>query len=46
MAENTIEKTCKNSWSEQFLPGHDNAKNCSGFVKSVAARLRVPLPAG
>ncbi len=35
----------KASWGESFLKGTPNTNNCSGFVKSVAAKLGVPLPA-
>jgi len=34
----------KAAWSESFLKGVSNQDNCSGFVKSVAAKLGVPLP--
>lgn len=33
------------SWEEEFLVGTKNKNNCSGFVKSVAAKLGVPIPA-
>lgn len=36
---------CKASWEEAFLKGTLNKNNCSGFVKSVAGKLGVPLPA-
>jgi hypothetical protein len=35
----------KASWGESFLKGTPNTNNCSGFVKSVAAKVGVPLPA-
>ncbi len=35
----------KASWDESFLKGTPNKDNCSGFVKSVATKLGVPLPA-
>jgi len=35
----------KAAYAESFLKGTPNADNCSGFVKSVAARLGVTLPA-
>ena len=35
----------KTAFSESFLKGTPNKDNCSGFVKSVAAKLGVPLPA-
>lgn len=37
---------CRQCWSEEFIPGLRNSGNCSGFVKSVAARLGAALPAG
>lgn len=33
------------SWDEEFLVGTKNKNNCSGFVKSVASKLGVPIPA-
>ena len=36
---------CKASWEEAFLKGTLNKNNCSGFLKSVAGKLGVPLPA-
>jgi len=35
----------KAAWSESFLRGLSNQDNCSGFVKSVAGKPGVPLPA-
>ena len=35
----------KAAYAESFLKGVPNADNCSGFVKSVAAKLGVSLPA-
>jgi len=34
----------KAAYPESFLKGVPNADSCSGFVKSVAAKLGVPLP--
>jgi hypothetical protein len=39
-----IVDACKASWDESFLRGVPNRTNCSGFVKSVAQALAVPLP--
>lgn len=33
------------SWEEEYLAGTKNKNNCSGFVKSVATKLGVPIPA-
>lgn len=38
-------EAAKSAWTESFLKGTPNAGNCSGFVKSIASRLGVPLPA-
>jgi hypothetical protein len=35
---------CTASWEEEFLKGTKNKNNCSGFVKSVAKRLGIPVP--
>jgi hypothetical protein len=35
----------KAAWTESFLKVTPNKDNCSGFVKSVAGKLGVPLPA-
>jgi cell wall-associated NlpC family hydrolase len=35
---------CTASWEEEFFAGTKNKDNCSGFVKSVAQKLNVPLP--
>lgn len=35
----------KESWEEEFLRGTKNKNNCSGFVKSVANKLGIHLPA-
>lgn len=40
-----IVDACKASYDESFLKGMRNSDNCSGFVKSVAAKLGVPLAA-
>jgi hypothetical protein len=32
------------SWEEEFISGTINKNNCSGFVKSVAKKLGIPLP--
>jgi hypothetical protein len=40
-----IVDACKAAWDESFLRGTPNRSNCSGFVKSVAQTLGVPLPA-
>jgi cell wall-associated NlpC family hydrolase len=32
------------SWDEEFIKGTKNKNNCSGFVKSVAKKLGIPLP--
>ena len=42
--DNCIVKKCEESWEEQFITGTPNKKNCSGFIKSVAKKLDVPLP--
>lgn len=42
--DNCIIQKCQESWDEQFIPGTPNYKNCSGFVKSVAKKLNIPLP--
>lgn len=34
----------KESWEEELIVGTKNKNNCSGFVKSVAKKLGVPLP--
>jgi hypothetical protein len=40
-----ILKACKDSWDETFAPGlPKNSENCSGFVKSVAAKLCAVAP--
>lgn len=39
-----IVTACEQSWDESFIKGVLNKNNCSGFVKSVAARLNVHLP--
>lgn len=36
---------CKLSWDEKFIAGTKNSQNCSGFVKAVATKLGVALPA-
>ncbi len=33
------------SWDEEFVTGVKNKNNCSGFVKSVLAKLGVPMAA-
>jgi hypothetical protein len=38
-----IVEKCKTSWDEQFLRGLKNSGNCSGFLKSVAQKLGVPM---
>lgn len=40
-----VRASLKSSWDEEFLSGTKNKNNCSGFVKSVALKLGVPLPA-
>ena len=42
--DSCIIKKCEESWNEEFIVGIKNEKNCSGFVKSVAKKLNVPLP--
>lgn len=42
--DSCIIQKCQESWDEQFIPSTPNSKNCSGFVKSVAKKLDVPLP--
>lgn len=39
-----IVKKCEESWEEEFVALIRNKNNCSGFVKSVAQKLNVPLP--
>lgn len=36
---------CKAVWETEYITGIKNKDNCSGFVKSVAKELGVPLPA-
>ena len=38
-----ILQACKDSWEEEWIKGLKNKDNCSGFVKSVAGKLGVPL---
>lgn len=46
MASDTcIVKQCEQSWGEEFIALIKNRNNCSGFVKSVAQKLGVSLPA-
>lgn len=42
--EHCLLDAVKAAYDESFLKGVPNADNCSGFVKSVAAKLGVPLP--
>ena len=35
----------KESWGEEFVKGTKNKDNCSGFVKAVAKKLGIYLPA-
>lgn len=43
-SDSCIVKKCEESWDEKFIASITNSKNCSGFVKSVAQKLGVPLP--
>lgn len=40
-----IVKACERSWEEEFIALIRNKNDCSGFVKSVAQKLGVSLPA-
>lgn len=44
LSDSCIVEECKESWDEQFVANIKNSNNCSGFVKSVANKLGVPLP--
>jgi len=37
-------RACAEAWEESFHPDFRNQKNCSGFVKSVAKHLGIPIP--
>lgn len=43
MPDKCIVDSCKQAWDEEFLPGTANKNNCSGFVKSVARKLGIPM---
>jgi len=38
-----IVDACKKCWETEFITGHKNKDNCSGFIKAVAKELGVPL---
>jgi len=40
----SIIKSCTDSWEQEFIPGKKNKENCSGFVKDVAKKIGVSLP--
>lgn len=42
--DSCILMACENDWNKEFLAGHKNSDNCSGFVKSVANSLGISLP--
>lgn len=44
-ASECILAACKSSWDESFIAGTRNSSNCSGFIKAVAKKMGVPLPA-
>lgn len=44
-SDKCVVDACEASWDEEFIAGVKNKNNCSGFVKSVAKRLGVQLPA-
>ena len=35
---------CKESWEEEEVRGKKNKDNCSGFMRSVARKIGIPLP--
>lgn len=42
--DKAIVAACTDCWDKEFIKGLKNSKNCSGFVKAVAAKLGVALP--
>jgi hypothetical protein len=44
MSNTCIVKICNSSWEQEFIAGVKNKNNCSGFIKSVAKSLNIPLP--
>jgi hypothetical protein len=43
--QTAIVTACENAWDEEFIAGIKNSDNCSGFVKSVAGKVGILLPA-
>jgi hypothetical protein len=46
MTDTCIVEKCAESWDETTSAGLINKNNCSGFLKGVAARLGISMPAG
>ena len=46
MSESCIVEKCAESWNETTSAGLINKNNCSGFLKCVASKLGVTMPAG
>jgi len=46
MGDRCIVKACEDCWEGTFIPGLANKDNCSGLVKAVAQKLKIPISRG